>query len=207
MKIYIIRHGETDWNQTRRMQGRKDVPLNAFGRHLAEETKEALLEVGFDAVYTSPLGRAKETAQIVSGERAPILCDERLIEMSFGVYEGLFAAKDSWNIPDPAFQNFFDAPEKYVPPTEGEAFEEVKERLKAFMKELREKQLKTVLLSTHGAALCVLLNLVVKEKELSAVWDGGVHKNCAVTILEDDGTNYHILEENHTYYKDIVKPW
>lgn len=207
MKLYIIRHGETDWNQTRRMQGRKDVPLNAFGRHLAEETGKALSNVKFDAVYTSPLERAKETAQIVSGGRVAIICDEKLIEMSFGEYEGLSASKEHWNIPDPAFQNFFDAPDRYIPPKHGESFIEAKERLEVFFRELQKKELETVLISTHGAVLCVLLNLIIKKKELSSVWDGGVHKNCAVTILEEDGYNYQILEENHTYYKDIVKPW
>lgn len=210
MELYIIRHGETDWNKTRRMQGRKDVPLNEFGRHLAQETAKALADMEFDLVYTSPLQRAEETAQIIAGEDAHFIKDERLIEMSFGSYEGLSAGKDTWNIPDKEFQNFFDAPEKYCPPKNGESFWEAKRRVEAFLTELREKEGasdKKILVSTHGAVLCVLLNLVLKKKEISNVWDGGVHKNCAVTIVEDDGHTCSIVQENHTYYKDVVKPW
>ena len=59
MKIYIIRHGETDWNKVRRLQGRSDIPLNEEGRRLARITGEALSSVNFRCIYTSPLRRAK----------------------------------------------------------------------------------------------------------------------------------------------------
>ena len=75
MIIYIIRHGETDWNVLRKFQGRTDIPLNENGRQVAAWTKEGLKDVAFDLVYTSPLRRAKETAQIIVGDRQiPIIC-------------------------------------------------------------------------------------------------------------------------------------
>ena len=66
MKIYLIRHGETDWNKLRRLQGQADIPLNEFGRQLARETDPALRDVPFDRIYTSPLKRARETAELVT---------------------------------------------------------------------------------------------------------------------------------------------
>lgn len=210
MNLYIIRHGETDWNKTRRMQGRTDIPLNEFGIHLAEETAKGLRDTKFAAVYTSPLGRAVQTAQIVAGKDAVLIKDERLTEMGFGVYEGLSTGKDTWNVPDEDFQKFFTEPEGYVPPEGAEAFGEVAERIRDFLTELAKEEAyadKNVLISTHGATCCTMLNTVIKGKPVSCQWDGGVPKNCAVTIVEERGGKYSVLQENHVYYKDEVKPW
>lgn len=107
MKIYMIRHGETDWNKMRRLQGQVDIPLNEFGRHLAVETAPALKDISFDIVFTSPLKRAKETAELVIGERdIPIIEDKRIMEMGFGEFEGLCCREEGWNIPDPDFRFF-----------------------------------------------------------------------------------------------------
>ena len=59
MKLYIVRHGETDWNKSRRVQGFSDIPLNDYGIYLAGETAKGLRDVAFDLAYTSPLIRAK----------------------------------------------------------------------------------------------------------------------------------------------------
>ena len=60
-----MRHGETDWNKKKLVQGRKDIPLNEYGRHLARETSYGMRQYQIDLAYTSPLRRAKETAEIV----------------------------------------------------------------------------------------------------------------------------------------------
>ena len=70
MKIYMIRHGETDWNKKRKLQGQVDIPLNEFGKLLAKETAPALADVPFAVCYTSPLKRAAETARLVLGDFA-----------------------------------------------------------------------------------------------------------------------------------------
>ena len=88
MKLYIVRHGETDWNKKRRIQGQVDIPLNDLGRSLARKTAKGLSGIPFEVCYTSPLGRAKETARLIlEGRKTPILEDQRIIEMSFGDYE------------------------------------------------------------------------------------------------------------------------
>ena len=89
MKLYLIRHGETDYNKMKRNQGQIDIPLNEYGRELARKTREGLAEVPFDLCLCSPLSRARETAEIIlEGRDIPIITDERLIEISFGRYEG-----------------------------------------------------------------------------------------------------------------------
>ena len=62
MVLYVVRHGETDWNKVKRVQGHTDIPLNEYGRHLARETAKGLKETRIDLAITSPLIRAKETA-------------------------------------------------------------------------------------------------------------------------------------------------
>ncbi len=97
MKIYLVRHGQTDWNTEMRAQGRKDVPLNATGRAQAEELREKIKDLEFDAVYASPLKRAAETAEIVMGDRCDVVYDDRLVERSFGNFEG--KVLESWAQP------------------------------------------------------------------------------------------------------------
>ena len=210
MKIYMIRHGETDWNKKRRLQGQVDIPLNEFGRQLARETAPALADVPFAVCYTSPLKRAEETARLVLGERTiPVIEDARIQEMSFGEYEGLCCREEGWNIPDPSFHDFFGAPERYQPPKGGESFVEVRARLKDFHDELYQKkelQDKTVLLSTHGAALCGILSLM-KNLPIEGYWQNGVHKNCAVSIAEVKDGKIEVIQENVTYYTEDVANW
>lgn len=203
MILYIIRHGETDWNVKRRFQGRSDIPLNDEGRRLARVTSEALRDIPFNKIYTSPLKRAYETAMIIKGGRdIPVITEQRIIEIGFGEYEGLCCGKDNYNIPDPAFMNFFDRPEAYKPPRGAEGIDELKARTADFLREIvynRNMENDTILVSTHGAALRGLLSFI-NDTALEDFWKGGVHKNCAVTIVEVNDGRARILEEGKTYY-------
>lgn len=204
MKIYIMRHGETDWNVEKRLQGRTDIPLNNSGKRLAKVTAEALRIVPFDLAYTSPLSRAKETAEIIlNGRDIQVIDDERLIEISFGIFEGMISGRENYEIPDSDFKNFFNAPECYAAPEGGEDFHSLLKRTKAFMDELvnrPELQNKTILITSHGAAVRGLLNSV-KKSELADFWDKKVPGNCSVAILESHDGNTVILEENKVYYE------
>ena len=89
MSLYIMRHGKTDWNEKHKLQGRTDVPLNEEGRRMAEKAREEYKDVHCDVCWCSPLIRAKQTAGILlRGRDIPIITDDRLREMSFGIYEG-----------------------------------------------------------------------------------------------------------------------
>lgn len=203
MIIYLIRHGVTDQNKKRCLQGRSDIELNEYGRELAQKTAEGLKDVKFDVIFTSPLKRAAETAEIIRGERrTPVIYEDRLIEISFGDYEGLSFGEETYNIPDPDFMNFFKAPEKYNVPPKGESFQEVIKRTGEFLEELcqsEDYQNRTILLSTHGCALKALL-ANVKGISISEFWGEGVHKNCAVSIVEYTDGEYQLIEEGRVYY-------
>ena len=209
MKIYFVRHGETDWNKERKIQGQVDIPLNEFGRHLARETAKGLRDVPFDVCFTSPLGRARETAQIIlQGRDVPILEDKRILEMNFGVLEGKCCSKEGWDVPD-SIPKCFDDPVHYQAPEGGEDFQAVRKRTGDFLNWLfAQEQYRdsTVLVTTHGAAMAGLLNNL-KKKPLAEYWGVGVHKNCGVTEVDVTDGRIDIISENKVYYTDVVKPW
>lgn len=209
MKLYLVRHGETDWNTERRLQGRADIMLNEFGRSLAVKTGKGLENIRFDVCFTSPLKRAKETAELIlAGRDVQIVEDERIIEMSFADWEGRHCSKERWEVPD-SFQKFFDDPANFEPAPEGESFEQVKERTGRFLEWLyvqKEYESSNVLITTHGAALAGLLNNI-KGESIEKYWGVGVHKNCAVTEVEVIDGKPELISENQVYYDDVVKDW
>ena len=74
MKLYIIRHGETSWNKQKKLQGQRDIMLNDAGIRLAELTGEGMKDIDFDLVISSPLIRAKQTAELVmAGRHLPMI--------------------------------------------------------------------------------------------------------------------------------------
>lgn len=203
MILYMIRHGETDFNRQRRIQGQSDIPLNAWGRELARRTGKGLEDVRFDLVVTSPLIRAKETAQLIVGEKSiPFIEEPRIQEIAFGEYEGLCCSKDGYNIPDKNFLTFFDDPSHYQTPPKGESFQQIIDRTGCFMEELinrGEYADKTILISTHGCALkAILAN--INHTPVEQFWGEGVHRNCAVTILKVQDGKIEVEEEGKVFY-------
>ena len=93
--LYIVRHGETEWNKRRKVQGHADIPLNEYGKYLAEETAKGLKIIRFDCAYTSPLKRAKQTAQIILGEQAAPLYEDCLLYTSTALYAYLIAKHEA----------------------------------------------------------------------------------------------------------------
>ena len=97
MKLYVVRHGETVWNELHKVQGTADIPLAEKGIELAEKTGEALKEVPFDLCITSPLVRARRTAELIL-EKQPhkvlVIEDKRIQEINFGELEGVVCFTD-----------------------------------------------------------------------------------------------------------------
>ena len=89
MKIYVVRHGQTDYNVQGLFQGRKDIPLNSIGLKQAEETAKKFQDIPVDVILVSPLIRARETAKYVANVTGvkPII-EQDLVERSFGDMEG-----------------------------------------------------------------------------------------------------------------------
>ena len=189
MRLYIIRHGETHWNAKKLLQGGSETVLNEKGRRLAVLTGEKLKDISFDKVYSSPLHRAMETAQLVVGDRdAEIIPEPRIREISFGIYEGKCYHPDHMEVPAEMIDAFFHHPENYPVPEKGESFDEILARSNDFYNELVQKkdlQHANVLISAHGCAVRALEQSIDQS---DGFWRNGVPKNCAVTIAEiEDG--------------------
>lgn len=89
MKLYIVRHGQTDWNSQHKVQGKADISLNSKGIAQAEEIRKKLENELIDLIICSPLKRAKETAEVINRDRnIPIIYDEEISERDFGEFEG-----------------------------------------------------------------------------------------------------------------------
>lgn len=182
--LYVIRHGKTDWNEQHKLQGRTDISLNDEGRAMAERAREEYREIPFDICFCSPLRRAKETAEILlRGRNIPILTDDRLMEMSFGRYEGV---ENSLLPPGCPINVLFTEPERYVPDGGAESLEELFERTGAFLKETAEPLLqegKNVLIVGHGAMnsalICRIGGIPVKD-----FWSAGI-ENCRLKKVMD----------------------
>ncbi len=202
MRIYLFRHGETDWNKARRLQGQSDIPLNEAGRELAMQTGEALKDIPFDRAFCSPLRRALETAQIlIRGREILLEADSRLMEMCFGSFEGgeydTAREQESWH----PLHDFFHSPENYVPPEGAESFQDVIERGRAFLQERivpLEASCENILIAAHGALNRAIL-CTVADIPLKRFWEIKL-PNCAASILELRQGRFHIAEESRIFY-------
>lgn len=201
MLIYLMRHGETDWNKERRLQGQSDIPLNEYGIELAVKTAEGLKDVAFDRAFSSPLKRALVTAETVIGERGvTVETDERLKEINFGPSEGecFDLAKKNPNHP---LHNFFCNPGSFAPADGAEAFSRARARAEEFLREKvlpLEGRCENVLLVAHGALNRCILNSIAGIPDRN-FWQIDL-PNCAVSILSLENGRLRILEESKVYY-------
>jgi broad specificity phosphatase PhoE len=116
-RILLVRHGRTHWNLQRRRQGREDIPLDDVGREAAEALRVQLTKVEIDAIYSSPLSRARDTAEPTAREHGlPIIVDDDLLELDFGSFSGTSRAeaevrlrKDYLHSPLPEGESLSDA--------------------------------------------------------------------------------------------------
>ena len=211
MMLYIVRHGETDWNRMKKVQGHTDIPLNDYGRHLAEETAEGMKEIRLDLGFTSPLKRARETAEIIlAGRNIPLIDEERIKEIGFGRYEGMFSGGENRDPESDAFNRFFSDTGNYIPPEDAEAVPELYERTGAFLKELCAREDlagKNILVSTHGAAMTALLNRIKGNLSVAYFWKDEVPPNCSVTMVEVRDGKPRIIKEGVIFYKEKVRRW
>ena len=143
MKLYVARHGETEWNAQGRICGRTDIPLTERGEAQAKALAEKLAGKGIDLIIASPMIRARQTAAAVSQEIGiPVVTDDRLIEQDYGIYEG----KDRLDAGFLTNKRRF----AYRYPG-GESMLDVAHRVYGLLEELKEAHPgKTILLVCHG---------------------------------------------------------
>ncbi|MHB1557032.1 MAG: alpha-ribazole phosphatase [Isosphaeraceae bacterium] len=160
-RLLIVRHGATPWNAEGRLQGQRDVPLSEHGRAQAAALARLLEDRSVDVVYSSDLGRARETAEIIVGARGlPIVAVARLREMSFGDWEGSTIAEVERDDPD-RLHAWHRDPAATAPPG-GESLIELEDRVGDFLRELGTNPGdRTALVVTHAGPIRVFLCLAL----------------------------------------------
>ncbi len=149
--LLLARHGETDWNSERRWQGHADQPLNEAGRAQARELAETLVGRPIDAIYTSDLSRARETAEIIAARLGQsVTTDARLREVDVGDWSGRLWSELQESEPEAAAR--WQAGLKAW--NGGESYEEMGTRVVAAVLELAARHPgQTVLIVSHGGSM------------------------------------------------------
>ena len=189
MKIYVTRHGQTDYNRDRLMQGRSDIPLNETGTAQAQATKEKIGDVKFDAVYASPLIRAIQTASIISGyAQEDIIKDERIIEADFGKYEKANYMK----LPLP-MNLYWMYPEVFPAPKTVESIKSMVKRTSEFLSELEKKDYENVLVVCHGGIIRPIRGYLEDAKR-GFIWRPRP-VNCEVFVYESIDGKHRLVDD------------
>ena len=181
--LYVMRHGQTDWNIDYRLQGSVDIPLNETGREMAKAACDKYRNTHIDVCYCSPLSRARETAELVlAGRDIPIVVEDLIREANFGEYEGQC---NIYEHPDWEMYKFFRDPANYCADKGAESFEEMFARADAFIEKYLRADLaagKDVLVVGHGAMSLALVNRI-EEIPLGKFWDRFL-QNCELDQVD-----------------------
>lgn len=183
IKLYLVRHGETEGNQNQWFQGAADIPLNETGLEQARRLSDFMKDIHFDAIYTSTLSRACTTADIIAAPHGltPVRYPE-LREISFGVWER--HTYDEITARWPGEIEAFYASEGKLRARGGESFLDVRDRITPKVKYLlnQHKDGDSVMVVSHGAAIrCLLFGLL--ELDFRQLWCFQQY-NTAFTIIE-----------------------
>lgn len=205
MLIYLVRHGETRSNEEGYFQGWTDDPLNSNGILLAEITGKGMRDIRFDVCISSPLLRAKQTAEIILRESGndmlPIRIDERIKEINAGDWEmKKFRPGERDSVIDEHLLNlFFSDTFRFSAFPGGESIRRVCLRTQDFLKSLTAKDDgKSYLVVTHGLALRSMLNCFYDEPE--DFWHGHVPYNCSVSIIEAKNDCVRLVADDIIFY-------
>ncbi len=178
MRLIMVRHGETIWNAEKKIQGHSDVPLSELGKEQVLATAAYLAEEELEAIYTSDLSRAIDTALAIGGNRGltPII-DQRLREAHMGIWEGL-----NFGTIYTKYRKEYDAwygNENGIIPG-GEGVKEVEKRVLDFLNEVSFKHHDNVAIATHGGVIKSVLGHALGPEYL---W-GRIIDNASITIVK-----------------------
>ncbi len=175
MSLFVVRHGQTDWNKKMLIQGRIDIPLNEEGIAQAKLTASKLAEVPLDVIYVSPLLRARQTAAYINeGRNIPLIVDERIQEEYYGDMEGKPRSGEAYLTQR---KSFF----KRYP--NGEGYLDVVARVYPFLDEIKKtRKGQNVLLVCHGG-MSRVVNSYFHDMENDEFVSFGL-ENCQVARYE-----------------------
>lgn len=187
---YLVRHGETEWNRTGRMQGHTGVPLSAEGRRQATRLGERLRDVDFATVYCSDLPRAAETARIIAAGRDLAISDEAdLREFSYGEWEGLTLAEVETRYPGALAERIEAGGNLGFTAPGGESAIDAIRRVRRFTKRASESldRRENILVVAHGGSLRALAVCLLDLAD-SDFWKFRVDNTALAIVSDHDGS-------------------
>ena len=196
MKLYIIRHGQTDWNISKKIQGRQDIPLNERGHFQAQCLGKAMENRPITAVFSSPQIRAMETAiAVASPAGVPVIPVRDLMEINYGVWEG--KTEEELLRDDRAlYEAWWSHPAETAPP-EGESINQVNERCRQAWKEIKPQLTGDAAIVAHGGLLAHFMEQLLGSESIAA---STVAHNASITTIEyEPETERFVLVEFDDY--------
>lgn len=191
-KLYLTRHGETEWNDKGVMQGWQNSPLTELGEKQALWLGERIKDLEIDVIYSSPLGRAYNTAEIIRGDMdIEINTNDGLKEMNLHAWEGL-GQEEIKVVDEENYYNFWNMPSKYIKSEKGENFQEIVDRSFKTINEILEKEKgKKILIVTHAITLRAYL-CALEKRDIDTIWDPPFIKQTSLTEINFKEDGYEI---------------
>lgn len=207
MNIFFVRHGQTEWNELGKFQGSKDSPLTSAGIIQAQKLNLKFKEdnLTFDKVYASPLGRAYNTANLITNNVYSIEALDAFREISVGDMEGVPFTEFQELFPN-EYYNFFNSPQNYDPSNiHGESFFVLMDRVEEGLNQIviSNSMDSSILVVTHGItlkAICSFIKNSSKSLELFAHED--IPQNTSVTQVKFDGADFKIVDFSNVSHLD-----
>lgn len=182
MDIYLIRHGQTEWNVEERLQGWSDSPLTEAGKAKARALALDLSKNPPDLIYTSDLGRALHTAEILRGDLSvPILKRSELRELALGPWEGHCFQEVKASDPEKMAIYFDDPVNHHI---EGvEDYHDLMERIERFLEEIKTLDEESIVIVAHGVSIAAIVNYI-EGRELDKFWERPLVDGLSITHIQ-----------------------
>ncbi|GAB1265048.1 histidine phosphatase family protein [Aurantivibrio infirmus] len=181
--VHLVRHGQTNWNLERRIQGQTDSFLTELGIQQAQKIASELKNIPFSRAYSSSSIRARDTAnQILEHHQVPLQLDDQLREIQLGEWEGQLYADIEKTHPEP-HQHFWGDPSLFQFPGAETFFELQQRALSSFKKIVSDNPNETILLVSHGIFIKSILTHV-EGRNLQDFWRPPKMENCCHSIIE-----------------------
>lgn len=196
MKLYLIRHGQTDWNIKGRIQGGTDIPLNATGRQQAGCLAQGMDSRPVTCIFSSHLRRAKETALVIGNRQQVEVCEiEGLEEVGFGRWEGLTREEIKEQYPE-EYKSWCLHPVDVAPPG-GELQTEIRSRCSRVMEQILAQASGDTAIVSHGATIAYLMEYLMREHPME---EEIIVENASITTIEyiPSPCNFILSEMNDT---------
>ena len=201
--LYVTRHGETEWNIAKRMQGRKNSSLTDKGMLQAKLLGERIKDIPLHAIYSSPSGRTMHTAELIKGERnIPIIADDHFYEINMGIWEGQTLVDLEAQYPEEVHV-FWNEPHRFCS-TSGESFYDVYNRVMEGVNLLLEKHKgESILIVSHAAAAKLLVGQFA-GLSVERVWDDPFMHSASLSIIEFEGKEASVKQfANISHFQQV----